>query len=120
MTTSEVATKLVGLCREGKNLEAIETLYHDDVVSHEMPGYAPEVTQGIKAVHQKNEEWFANLQQFHGATISDPMVAGNHFTTHMTLDVTFGDGNRMEIEELGVYQVENGKVIRERFFYTMN
>jgi len=38
MTTQEVADKLVQLCREGKNDQAIEELYADNVVSREPKG----------------------------------------------------------------------------------
>ena len=33
MSTQEVALKLVDLCRQGRNMEAIQQLYADDVVS---------------------------------------------------------------------------------------
>jgi hypothetical protein len=119
MTTREVADKLITLCREGKHLEAVEELYADDIVSKEMPGYPGEITTGIKAVHKKSEDWLANVQEFHGSDISDPVVAGNHFTTKMSFDVTFKDRGRLQMDELCIYEVNNGKVVNEQFFYTM-
>ena len=44
MTTMEIAKKLVDLCRQGKNAEALDTLFADDVVSVEAgvpPGMEP-------------------------------------------------------------------------------
>ena len=41
MSTMEIATKMVELCRQGKNMEALNTLFAEDVVSVEamaMPG----------------------------------------------------------------------------------
>lgn len=119
MTTSEVANKLVALCREGKNMEVLESLYGDDIVSREMPGFPNEVTEGIKAVFQKSEDWFASVAEWHGGDISDPLIAGNHFSTKATMDVSFKDGNRMKMEEIAVYEVKDGKIIREQFFYSM-
>ena len=119
MTTTEVANKLVSLCREGRHLEAIESLYGDDIVSTEMPGTPNEITKGIKAVHQKSEDWFSNLAEWHGGNLSDPVVAGNHFSTKMTMDATFKDGNRIQMEELAVYEVRDGKIVNEQFFYSM-
>lgn len=119
MTTTEVANKLVGLCREGRHLEAIQSLYADNIVSREVPGTPNEITEGIKAVHQKSEDFFASVEEWHGGDLSDPMVAGNHFTTKMTMDATFKDGNRMQMEELGVYEVRDGKIVNEQFFYSM-
>ncbi|MGI9548259.1 MAG: SnoaL-like domain-containing protein [Flavobacteriaceae bacterium] len=119
MTTTEVANKLVGLCREGRHLEAIDSLYGDDIVSREMPGTPNEVTTGIKSVFQKSEEWFANLEELHAGEISDPTVAGNHFSTKMTMDASFKDGSRVQMDELAVYEVRDGKIINEQFFYSM-
>jgi hypothetical protein len=50
MTTQEVADKLVQLCREGKNDQAIEDLYADDVVSKEPKESPMELTEGKEAV----------------------------------------------------------------------
>ncbi len=119
MTTAEVANQLVNLCRQGKNLEAIETLYADDVVSREMPGAPNELTTGIKAVFQKGEEFFSSIEEVHSSSVSDPEIAGNHFSVHMGLDATFKGGGRMPMDEIAVYEVKDGKIVNEQFFYTM-
>ncbi|RYD90008.1 MAG: nuclear transport factor 2 family protein, partial [Sphingobacteriales bacterium] len=38
MNTQEVADRLVALCKEGKNIQAVKELYADDVVSLEPEG----------------------------------------------------------------------------------
>ena len=119
MTTEQVANILVDMCRQGQNLEAIEALYHDEVESREMPGYPGELVKGIKAVHQKSEEWVNNVQEFHKGEISDPQVAGNHFTCTMSYDVTFKDRGRQQMDEVCVYEVNDGKIVKEQFFYAM-
>ncbi len=119
MTTKEVADKLVSMCREGRNLEVIEQLYADDVVSREMPGTPQEVSTGIKEVFAKSEGWLNDVQEMHRAEVSDPVVAGNHFTTKMSYDVTFKSRGRQQMDEVCVYEVSNGKVVNEQFFYSM-
>ena len=62
MSVADIANGLVALCREGKNLEAVNKYYADDIVSVESasgPGMPAEMT-GIKAVRGKNEWWLAN------------------------------------------------------------
>ena len=86
MTTTEVANQLVNMVRQGKHLEAVETLYADNIVSKEMPGAPNEISSGIKSVFKKSEDWFNNLAEWHGGEVSDPVVAGNHFSTKMTMD----------------------------------
>ncbi|MDJ0644964.1 MAG: nuclear transport factor 2 family protein [Flavobacteriaceae bacterium] len=108
------------MCRNGQSLEAIEELYADNVVSREMPGWPQEVTEGIKAVYQKSEDWMANVEELHSFQVSDPIVAENHFSCTMDLDVTFKDMGRQKMSEVCVYQVDNnGKIAHEQFFYAM-
>ena len=119
MSTQNVANQLVNLCRQGENLKAIDELYDDNIVSKEMPGYPDEKTTGKMNVYQKNKQWLDNVTEFHGGDISDPVVAGNHFTVKMSFDVTFKDRGRQQMEELAVYEVNNGKIVKEQYFYTM-
>lgn len=119
MNTWDVAKKWHEMCSEGKNLDCIRDLYADNVTSREMPGMPDEKTSGKQEVWNKNKEWLDNVAEFHGGDISEPVVAGNHFTTKMTFDVTFKDRGRQQMEELAVFEVKNGKIINEQFLYTM-
>jgi len=120
MSTQEVANRLVEMCREGNFSGAMEELYADNCVSKEMPGYpAGEVTSGKEAITEKSNQWMASVQEFHGAEISEPQVAGNHFSCTMGMDVTFKDRGRHQVEEVCVYEVNKGKIVNEQFFYSM-
>jgi glutamate synthase domain-containing protein 1 len=118
MTTAEVANKLVELCRHGKIDEVQETLYAENATSieaSEMMG--PKVVQGLAAIKEKSVAFQSSVEAFHGATISEPIVAGNSFAITWAMDATFKGRGRMTIEEICVYQVKDGKVISEQFFY---
>ncbi len=119
MNTQAVADRLVQLCREGKNMEAIEELYADDVVSTEADGAADPVTHGKEAVAKKSSDWLANVQEFHGGGVSDPIVAGDYFSCRMDFDVTFKERERMQMEEICVFRVSGGKITFEQFFYNL-
>lgn len=119
MNTNDVAQKWVQMCREGKNMECVNELYADNVISKEMPGWSNEVTEGKQNVINKNQEWLENVVEFHGGDVSDPVVAGNHFTSKMDFDVTFKDRGRQQMEEVAVFEVKDGKIVSEQFFYSM-
>ncbi|TSE08811.1 MULTISPECIES: SnoaL-like domain-containing protein [Aquimarina] len=119
MNTQQVATRLVELCRLGENMQAINELYAQNVVSKEMQGMPNSITSGIDAVLKKSEDWYASVEEFHGGEISDPLVAENHFSCSMKMDCTFKEQGRMQIEEVCVYQVDNGKITEEQFFYSI-
>ena len=61
MTTQvrEVADELVELCRQGKNLEAVDRFHSPDIVSTEAAemGGMPRVVRGQAGVRAKNEAW---------------------------------------------------------------
>jgi hypothetical protein len=121
MTTQEIAQTLVELCAQGKFKDAIQSLYSEDIVSVEafaMPGHEREV-KGLQAVIGKADWWEAE-HEVHDAKVEGPMVAGSHFCVRFTIDVTGkSTGQRMTMDEPAIYQVQDGKIIREEFFYSM-
>jgi ketosteroid isomerase-like protein len=52
----------------------------------------------------------------HGGSTSGPVIAGNYFTCYMTMDFTRKDGQRINMEEIGLYKVKDGKIVSEQFF----
>ncbi|MEL7339352.1 MAG: nuclear transport factor 2 family protein [Bacteroidota bacterium] len=117
MNTQEVAKKLVALCRENKNMEAINSLYADNIVSLEPAGAPAERVEGLEAVRAKTTQFFEQVEEFHGWGVSDPVVAGKHFSVSMDMDVTFKGQGRVKVDEICVYEVENGKIVKEQFFF---
>jgi ketosteroid isomerase-like protein len=118
MTTSEVAHRFADLCRSGRYVEAVTELYAPDVVSIEPDGGMwPEHTRGYDRVLQK-AYMFAELveRQNHGY-VSEPVVAGEHFSISMILDVTLRGGGRFRIEGVSVHHVRDGLITLEHFFY---
>jgi ketosteroid isomerase-like protein len=119
MSTMEIAKKLVELCRQGKNAEALDTLFADDAVSVEaaaMPGGQRE-SDGLEAIKQKGEWWFAN-HEVHSTSVTGPWPHDDRFVVGFQFDVTNKpSGKRMQMDEVGLYTVSNGKIVREEFFY---
>lgn len=117
MTTQQIADRLITLVREGKNLQAIDELYADDVVSKEPKGHPHEITKG-KANVKKNTQGFEDsVEQMHGIIASDPIVHGNFFAYSLDIDATYKGRGRARMGELCVYEVKDGKVIYDEFFY---
>ncbi len=122
MNIESIAKRLVALCREGKYEEAQKELYADDAVSIEPPGAPPGAlgdAKGLAAIIEKGHQFQAAVETFHGGHVSDALIAGNWFSVSMTLDLTMKGRGRMEMTEICVYQVRNGKIAQEQFFYDM-
>lgn len=121
MNAFEVGKKLVELCKQGKYHEAMETLYAPDIVSVEAgapPGGERE-SRGYPAVEAKSK-WWADNHIIHSTEVEGPWPHDNRFIVRFKFDVTNKPMNRrMLLDETGLYTVENGKVVREEFFYSM-
>jgi ketosteroid isomerase-like protein len=122
--TLSVGKKLVELCREGKNKEAIDELYHPGIVSIEAgapPGGSPR-SEGIAAIKGKGEWWAAN-HEVHKAEADGPYPHGDRFIVHFKYDVTAKAGpmagKRFVMDETALYTVKDGKITHEEFFYSM-
>lgn len=117
MNTEQVAQKVVELCRKQAWKEAIDTLYADDIVSVEarsMAGGSPE-THGIEGVRQK-ADWWINNMEVHSSKVSGPFVAHDRFVVQFDVDVTEKESRkRLQMSEVGVYTVKDGKIVREEF-----
>jgi hypothetical protein len=119
MTPTEVALRLVELCRQGAYHTAQSELYAADAVSIEPEGSPSRTVTGLDAIAAKGRE-FAESMDVHGGTVSDPLVAGPFFSVAMTLDATpRGGGPRIQMEEICLYEVRDGKIVREQFFYPL-
>ncbi len=120
MTTLDVGKKLVELCKQGKYLEAIDSLYSPEIVSVEtcsMNGMPGEM-HGKKTVRGKTEWWLAN-HEYHSGEIRGPFPNGDRFTVYFKADVTNKQNDkRSTIEEIALYTVANGSIVHETFFYT--
>jgi ketosteroid isomerase-like protein len=119
MSVADIADDLVALCREGKNLEAVNKHYADDIVSVESasgPGMPAEMT-GIDAIRGKNAWWLEN-HEVHSAEANGPYVGEDQFAVEFIYDVTNKpSGKRFQIAEMALYTVENGKIVHEHFYY---
>lgn len=119
MNTQEVANRWAELCRQGDFKTCYEELYSPQCVSIEPTGAPWERAEGMEQMAEKGKKWNEGLEEVHGAEIGDPIVAENFFTARQAMDVTFKEGGRQNFEEMSLYEVKNGKIVREQFFYTI-
>jgi len=117
MSTEEVATKLVEYCRKGEWMKAVDDLYAKDIVSveaHAMENMPAEM-RGIDQVRGKTEWWEKNME-VHSTKVTGPFVARDTFVVQFDVDVTNkASKKRMQMLEVGIYNVKDGKVSREEF-----
>lgn len=118
MEANEIATKLVAWCNEGDFEKPYQELYSEKIVSIENDGSAEGAyVEGFEGIKKKGEWWQENFE-VHSSKASEPLVADNWFSVRFTMDTTHKpSGQRSETSEVAVYQVKDGKIVREQFFY---
>lgn len=118
MTTAEVADKFNKLAKEGNWDRIQEELFAENAVSVEPPGSPGlQSVEGLAAIRQKGKDFAESIVEMHGGYSSDPVVAGNYFSVAMGMDGTFKNVGRMKMDEIALYEVKDGKIVREQFFY---
>ena len=118
MTTQEVANRMNELFKEFKWNQVQEELFSEDAVSVEPPGSPGlQTAVGLTAIKKKGEDFEKMVEEFHGGWVSEPLVGGNHISFAMSIDATYKGMGRQKMEEIAVYEVKNGKIVKEQFFY---
>ncbi len=117
MTTRELAADFVALLKQGRDHDAAAKYNAADIVSYEaMDGPMAEM-RGSEALQQKAQWWTGN-HEVHSAEVTGPYVNGDSFCVRFVYDFTRKEtGERLTMDEIGVYVVKDGKIASERFFY---
>jgi ketosteroid isomerase-like protein len=118
MTTQEVANRMTELFKEYKWQQVQEELFAEDAVSIE-PENSPglKTAKGMESIKQKGADFNAMVEEVHGGWVSDLLVGGNYITCAMGMDLTMKGMGRMKMDEVCVYEVKDGRVVKEQFFY---
>ena len=118
MTTTEVANRFNELAQTGQWDQIQNELFADNAKSIE-PENSPgmQSVEGIDAIREKGRRFGEMVEEMHGGYSHEPQVAGNHFAVAMGMDVTMKGPGRVKMDEIAVYEVKNGKIVKEQFFY---
>ena len=116
MSIKDIAHDLVKLCKAGKFGEAGEKYWDENVISIEAMGDDAEL-KGKSAVRRKGETWEKG-HTVHSALVEGPYINGNQFVIRFKMDMTIKQsGQRMSMDEVGLYTIRKDKIVEERFFY---
>lgn len=118
MNINEIAKRLVVLCRQAQYETAQNELFSKDAVSIEpyaTPAFEKE-TKGLDAILEKGHKFTSMLQEMHKTEVSEPLIAGSSFCCTLRMEATMKEQGHMDMTELCVYQVKDGKIISETFY----
>jgi len=107
MNITEIANRLVELCRKGEFVQAEQELYSADVVHVEFDGT---VFKGFDEVLQKEVKFLEQLKATPAIEVSEPLIAGNYFSITMRMQCEHNVRGKMDINEIVIYKVADGKI----------
>ena len=118
LTTKEVAVRFNELAKQEKWFEIQDELFAGNVKSIDPPnspyfGYA----EGKAVVRKKGEDFVKKIEAAHRRHTTEPIIAGNHFAVGREVDITVQGYGRIQINEIMLYEVKDGEIISEQFFY---
>jgi hypothetical protein len=118
LTTQQVATRFNELAQQEKWFDIQDELFADNVKSIDPPN-SPYFgnAEGKAAVRKKAEDFVKKIEGAHRMYTSEPLVTGNHFTVAREKDITVKGFGRIQINEIMLYQVKDGQIVSEQFFY---
>ncbi len=123
MTLMDIGKALADHCRAGTEAEGLNTLYADDAVSVEamaQPGGGPQVFEGRDAIRGKHEFWASTMEQ----KSLDVLGPYPHHPDKFALlfkgeAIVKETGDLFPMDEVAVYTIKDGKIVREEFFYSL-
>lgn len=118
MTAQEVADRFHELAQQEKWFEIQEEFFAENIRSIDPPhspylGYA----EGRAAVRKKGEDFVSRIEAVHRLHTTVPLVTGNHFVVGREKEMTVSPHGRIEIRQIMLYEVKDGKIVLEQFFY---
>lgn len=112
----EVAQQVVALLRAGDAAAVEEGWLSPGIESVEGVGVSM-AWAGKKAVLAKYRAWEAD-HEIHDMTLEGPWVGATGFVLRLGIDVTQkSTGQRSRMEEMAVYTVRDGRIVREEFHF---
>jgi hypothetical protein len=117
-TTQEIANRLAELFKENKWTQIQEELFSEDATSIE-PAHSKgmQTVHGLDAIKKKGENFNSMVEEMHGGWVGEPIVGGNYIAVSMGMDCTLKGMGRVKMEEIALYEVKDGKIVSEQFFY---
>ena len=117
-TTQEVAARFNELARQEKWFDIQDELFADNVKSIDPP-HSPyfKYAEGKANVRKKGEDFVGRIEAAYARHTTEPIISGNHFAVGRNVDITVKGFGRIQIDEIMLYEVKDGKIISEQFFY---
>ncbi|WP_310395642.1 SnoaL-like domain-containing protein [Hymenobacter sp.] len=118
-TIQEIADQYYAMAQKGQIHQIQDELYAPEAVSTEPENISqlPITVTGIPAIRDKEAVLEAQIEARHGGFCGPPIVGSYFFACTMGMDVTLKGRGRVQKDQVGVFEVADGQIVKEQFFY---
>jgi hypothetical protein len=114
---NEIANKLVELLKEKKFLETQQELFDENIINQEPEEAQSRSVNGLEYVVSKESNFLKNIKTWKNFEVSEPIISKDFFSIRMFTEVVLVNDREVSIDEIIVYEVCDGKIVKEQFFY---
>jgi hypothetical protein len=115
-TIHEIANGLKEMVGEQKFIEAYQLLFSEDAESIDPLNTSGLPLKGLATLLAREKDFLSRMVAINKITLSDPIIAGSYFTLSLKMSFEVEGQGHMEVDELCVYKVKDGKIISQQFF----
>jgi len=114
-TIHEIANGLKEMVSEQRFVDAYQQLFADDSESIDPLNTSGQPIKGLETLLAREKDFLSRvtIQQI---SLSEPIIAGSYFTLSLKMSFEIQGQGHMEVDELCVYKVADGKIISQQFF----
>ena len=96
----------------------IQQEHYDNIICIEPSNSkTPEIGKGKLVAMNKTISFMSNIKEVHSNYSTEPILAGDNFAIALGMDITWKNDTREKFDEIGVYEVRDGKIVKEHFFW---
>jgi len=117
MSYLKKAQEFQQMMNEQGTMEAFEKYYAENCTITEVPTGV--VREGKAAQRAAIGEWFSQVKEMHGGGVKSITSNEEAGTTMIEswFDLTYQNGHRARMEEVGIQEWKDDQIVAERFYY---
>lgn len=120
MNTQEIANQLISKLAQGDYFGIYDDLFHPTEVEHIEPKSPAEpfrYLKGVEAIKAKDMQMGEMIAEASLPEVGEAIVTNTAIALPYKITAQLKDGSSLVLDELIVYEVADGKIVSEQFFY---
>ena|ERR1700744_3538236 len=114
-TIHEIANGLKEMVSEQKFLDAYQQLFADNAESIDPLNTSGQPLKGLDTLIAREKDFLSRIT-VNKISLSEPIIAGSYFTLSLKMSFEVEGQGHMDVDEICLYKVADGKIISQQFF----